>query len=469
MKSVLMIPYFFPPEGSAGVFRPLRFVRQLSKMGWDTTVVSADPYRYERYDQDLLSAIPKETEVIRVRGRDPWQRIQAWRGKRVQAKLLGAPIETMDRLHAAYRAPGRSLFRKTVRIIESYYYFPDIMKSWISPAVRAARLVGGRKHPKVIWATLGPVSAGVVAQRTSRFTGIPYVVDFRDPWGLSYYESEVSRPKQLGRLAHRNMYRILENAQAVIFLFPRMAECYWRAYRGALDAARIHIIPNGYEGTIGEFQIPPSDRCTILYSGNLATYRFDTLLQAIEYLKKHEPAKAKLIRLCFVGDGMNEMARAVAALGLADIVETSSPIPFAQIKQLEQDAHAFLILGRTTERRGHELVAGAKLFGYFKARRPILGVLPEDETKRILNEVGVRTIASAESMSEIVDSLKLILAAWSEGTLSSLLPHHGSCEKYSVEQQTLDLVRALEGKLSAVPFVPGSVEIPLSLRPLIGC
>src|SRR5687768_9418694 len=40
MKSVLMIAYFFPPEGNAGVYRPLRFVRQLSKIGWSTAVVS---------------------------------------------------------------------------------------------------------------------------------------------------------------------------------------------------------------------------------------------------------------------------------------------------------------------------------------------------------------------------------------------------------------------------------------------
>ena len=70
MKSVLMIAYFFPPEGSAGTYRPLRFVRQLSKMGWSTSVVSADPYHYERYDPDLLGLVPSETEIVRVRGRD---------------------------------------------------------------------------------------------------------------------------------------------------------------------------------------------------------------------------------------------------------------------------------------------------------------------------------------------------------------------------------------------------------------
>ena len=34
MKSVLMIAYYFPPDGSAGVYRPLRFVRHLAARGW---------------------------------------------------------------------------------------------------------------------------------------------------------------------------------------------------------------------------------------------------------------------------------------------------------------------------------------------------------------------------------------------------------------------------------------------------
>ena len=67
MKSVLMIAYAFPPWGSAGVYRPLRFVRHLSKMDWSPTVLSADPYAYERYDPDLLRFVPDDTEIIRVR------------------------------------------------------------------------------------------------------------------------------------------------------------------------------------------------------------------------------------------------------------------------------------------------------------------------------------------------------------------------------------------------------------------
>ncbi len=467
MKSVVMIAYFFPPEGSAGVYRPLRFVRQLSKLRWDTTVVSAEPFQYERYDPELLALVPNETEVIRVRAKDFWQTFQAWRGSRVQLELSGAPAEKIQGLRARHRAPLRSRIREAVRTAEAHYYLPDLQRPWIRPAVSTTNEVCARKQPDVIWATLGPVSSGVVAQKTSQRTGIPYILDFRDPWELSYYESELRRSKQVSQLAYRQMYDLLKGAQSIIFLFPRMAECYWQAYRGAFTADKIHIIPNGYEGTIEPFQFSDSERCTIMYAGTLSSYRYDTLLQAIEQLKRNEPLQAKKLRLLFVGDGVGDLEKEASALGISDIIETSPPISYADVMELQHSAHAFLILGRKPERRGHELVAGAKLFNYFKLRRPIFGVLPQDETKRILTEVGLETIADASSVSEITLILKNIVTAWSEGTLPSLLPSREACEAFSAEHQTLALIQSFEGLPASVPFVPGEIDIPSSLKDMI--
>src|SRR5437867_3685279 len=105
MKSLLMIAYFFAPEASAGTYRSLRFVRHLSKMGWSPTVLSADPYAYERYDPDLIQLVPPDTEIVRVRGHDMWQAVQTWRGRRIQEKILNAPPDTANEIRASHYAP----------------------------------------------------------------------------------------------------------------------------------------------------------------------------------------------------------------------------------------------------------------------------------------------------------------------------------------------------------------------------
>lgn len=469
MKSVVMIAYFFPPEGNGGVYRSLRFVRHLSKMGWLASVISGAPYRYERYDPELLQLVPSETEVIRVRGRDLWQVLQAKRAERMHKRLAGAPSEAVSQIREAQNAPLRTRVREMVRPVEGWYYRPDMAMPWIRPAVSATLRLCTDKSPNVIWATAGPVSSCIVAQRAAKRAGVPYVLDFRDPWGLDYYyESEVKKPTWVKLANRRTLYRLLKEARAVVFQFRTIAECYWRAYPGALDAERIHIIPNGYEGEMEESSAARGERCTILYAGTLSTYRYDTLLKSLHLLKKTDSSQAKQLRFLFVGEHTEELAREVAELELSDIVETAGPTSNAGIVRLNREANAFLMLGRSPDRRGHELVAGAKLFGYLKGRRPILGVLPQDEARKILEGVGVSTIADAESPSEIVAVLRRLSNAWSQQRMASLLPDRTACKVYSAEEQTASLVRALEGSSATKRFVPGSVAIPPSLRKQVG-
>lgn len=464
-KSLVMIVYAFPPEGCAGVYRPLRFLRHLSKMGWSTTVISADPYDYERYDPDLLKMVPTETEVVRVRGKDMWQAVQTWRARRIQEKIAAAPADTANEIRASHYSSLRSSIRKTVRTAEAYYYHPDLAKRWIRPAVKATAEVCARRQPDVIWATAAPISAWVVARQVAEQTAVPYVLDLRDPLGLSYYDPEVPQPRWVKRRIRRTMYQLFAGARSVVFLFDTVAETYCRLFSGALDARKIHIIPNGYEGAISEFAPNTENKFTVLYTGTVTSYRYDTLLQALASFKKADPRKATTtLRFRFIGEGMDDLAKQAAMLGLSDIVATSAPTSHAEITRLEREADAFLVLGRLSTIKGHELFAGAKVFSYLKANRPILGVLPQDETRKILKQVGISTIADAGSPADIESTVRRLLDAWSEKTLPLLLPDRAKCEVYSAERQTEALVRALEGLSPAEPFSPGMVDIPPSLQ-----
>jgi hypothetical protein len=355
-----------------------------------------------------------------------------------------------------------------VRAIEARYYHPDIAMRWIQPAVEATVTMCARKHPDIVWATGGPWSAFIVAQRASQRTGVPYVLDFRDAWTLTLSTFEARRPAWAQRRDCRTLYRLFKGAQAVVFRYDTEAECYWRAYQGALDAARIHLIPNGYEGTIAAFAPPNANKCLVLYTGTLSSYRYDTLLQALNWFRKGDPSQAKRLRFLFVGEGAEMLGKEAAALGLSDMVEGVGPTSYTEITRLQSAAHALLMLGRPPTIRGYELLAGAKLFEYLKAGRPIIGVVPPDEAKKILQRVGVSTVADVDSPSAIVDVLRRLLAAWSTKTLSSLVPDRAACEAYSAERQTAALVRALEGTPATPPFVPGLVEIPPSLRGELG-
>jgi hypothetical protein len=299
-------------------------------------------------------------------------------------------------------------------------------------------------------------------------TNIPYVLDFRDAWTITYNRFEARQPNWAKHRARRDMHKFLSGAKAVVFRYGSEAECFWRAYPGALEPSRMHIIPNGYESPIEEVSFPVSDKCTILYAGTLPDYRYDTLLRALRLFKETDPVRARALRLLFVGEGTSVLATEVASLELTDIVETAPRKSHSEITSLQQQAHALLVLGRPSTMSGYELFAGAKLFGYLKAGRPIIGILPSDETRKILNRDGLGTVADVESVPDICRVLGTITENWAKGTLSALLPDRKACEAYSSGRQTAALVRALEGLPAEETFIPGANDIPPTLREVIG-
>ena len=468
MRSVVLIAYIFPPEGSAGTFRPLRFVRHLPSKGWQPTVITLETQSYERYDPSLLAQLPENLRIIRVPNADPWFRFQQKRRLRSEKQMSEATAEAIETIRLAEQARWRSFARDAVRKFEAWCYHPDGAMGWIRPAVEATVQFCAESKPDVLWATGGPWSSFIVAQRASRQTGVPYVLDFRDAWTLVRDPFADKRPHWAVRSDRRTLYRLLKGAQAVVLRYKTEAECYWRAYPGALDVERTHIIPNGFDGPVEDFREIRRDKCEILYSGTLAYYRYDSLLDALCQLKRTDPQLAEKLKLVFVGEFSKQFLAQVKRLDLSDIVVVSRPLPHAQITQLQHDSHALLMLEREPVIKGYELLAGAKLFGYLRGGRPIIGVLPEGEAKKVLRDVGVTTIASADSTDEIVDVFKRVLYAWSNGRLSSLVPDPAACAAYSAENQTAALVRALNRQAPLEPFVPGSGEVPVSLRDQIG-
>ena len=127
---------------------------------------------------------------------------------------------------------------------------------------------------------LGHGRAGFVIscrRKASRRIRVPYVLDFRDAWTITFNEFEARRPRWATLRDWSNMFRFLKGARAAIFRSHAEAECYYRAYRGALEPAKIHILPNGFEGDVERSTTSKGAKCEFLYTGTLGDYRYDTL------------------------------------------------------------------------------------------------------------------------------------------------------------------------------------------------
>ena len=285
-----------------------------------------------------------------------------------------------------------------------------------------------------------------------------YVLDFRDSWTITFNEFDDRQPLWARWRQRRNMARFLSEAQSVVFRYEAEAECYWRAYPGSLDPAKVWIIPNGFDGEVKDLTAPKGDKCQILYTGTLSDYRYDTLIDAIRQLKQVFPNEAALLNLHFVGEGSEAIAIKARDFGIGEIVTAEGPVPQDALGQLMVKAHALLVLGRPPSMRGYELFAAAKLFGYLRERRPIFGVLPPDEAKAILMRLAPAMVADVNAVADIVAVLRRLVQNWNAGTLASLVPDAEGCSAFSAELQSEILSHALSGDRVADCFVPGSSQ-----------
>jgi hypothetical protein len=443
-------------------------VRHLPRFGWQPRVITLATDDYERHDPALLDLVPAGTEIVRVPNRDPWQAFQSRRAGSARRESGRAPGQGPAVARAPRSIPGRALLRRAVRRVEALCYHPDPAVGWIRPAVAAGVEMAARLRPSVIWATGGPWSAFVAARRLSERLGVPYVLDFRDAWTLTRNEYfEAQRPRWAARLDRRMLAGLFEAARGVVLRYETEAECYVRAYP-RLDPARIHLIPNGFEGAVADFDASPGMRCVVLYAGTLTLYRYDTLLEALARLDREDSERAGRLLLRFVGEDNEPLAERARQLGVSRLVETRPPVPHREVARLERAAHALLMLERTPRMKGYELLAGAKLFEYLSRGRPILGVLPYGEARNVLEQVSAPTIADVDSVPEIVSLLRRTVDAWKAGTLAALLPDGAKCAAFSAERQTAVLERALAGQRAVEAFVPGRREVPPSLRAELG-
>lgn len=72
MKKVLIITYYFPPSGGAGVQRWLKMIKYLPQFGIEPVVltVSEEYASYPQYDASLLADVSPQTKVYRTKSRE---------------------------------------------------------------------------------------------------------------------------------------------------------------------------------------------------------------------------------------------------------------------------------------------------------------------------------------------------------------------------------------------------------------
>ena len=71
-KKLLIITYYWPPSGGAGVQRWLKFVKYLREFGWEPVVYTVENGEFPEIDNSLAKDIPPNTIIIKQPAWEPY-------------------------------------------------------------------------------------------------------------------------------------------------------------------------------------------------------------------------------------------------------------------------------------------------------------------------------------------------------------------------------------------------------------
>lgn len=363
MKRALIITYYWPPSGGAGVQRPLKFVKYLSRHGVRPTVLTVDPEHaaYPVLDPSLSADVPGDIEVVRTRSFEPL---------RLLARVFGGGV--VPRAGFAGEPPPGP-FKRGLRWLRGNLFIPDARRGWVRHAVRAATDLLRHGHFDAIVISSPPHSAQLIGLALKkRFPQLRWIADLRDPWTDMWYTRELM---QGARAARRNAAweeRVVRTADVLLTTGPSLKRTLTGRY-GADAGERIHVLPNGYDTADLPTAAPgpPEGEFRITYVGSMAaSYDPAVFFKALGRVTGDNPQA----RISFHGVGaIDPHIQAMARAAGVDCT-WSPPVDHAAALSAMHAAHMLLLV--LPDAPGVEQVLPGKLFEYLASRRPIVAIGP---------------------------------------------------------------------------------------------
>ena len=194
MKKVLIITYYWPPEGGIGVLRCLKIAKYLRQHGWEPIIYTADKKDYDHKDESNFKDIPADLKIIKGKIWEPYGIYKLLRGKK--------RTEGMDNVF--YVKEEKESFVKKIAIkIRGNFFIPDARAMWIRPSVKILNKYLQENKVDAMISNGPPHSNTRIATLLKKAHGIPWLADFQDPWTQVDYFQLFNLSKRAKRKHHK--------------------------------------------------------------------------------------------------------------------------------------------------------------------------------------------------------------------------------------------------------------------------
>ena len=404
MKKVLIISYYWPPCGGAGVQRWVKFAKYLPQFGWEPTV-----YTPENPEMPVLDhSLEKDVENVKTLKQPIWEPYSLYK------KFTGQNKDTKIQTGFLSEKKKPAITEKISVWLRGNLFIPDARKFWIKPSVGFLTKYLRDNPVDVIVSTGPPHSMHLIALGIKEKINIPWLADFRDPWTNIDYYKDLLLSGWADRLHHKLERDVLKTADKVITVSH-----HWSNDLEKIRNKKVDVITNGFDEN--DFNLPieikTDNSFTIAHVGSLFIDRNPYLLwDAIAELCGEVSGFKKTLKLKFVGKTDYEVLDYLDKIHLTACVEKINYLSHDEIIKIYKSSQVLLLLlSNVPNYKGH--IPG-KTFEYLASGRPILLVGPADgDASNIVNSTKAGKTAAFDNKRELKNSVKEFYLAYLDGTL----------------------------------------------------
>lgn len=401
-RKVLIITYYWPPSGGAGVQRWLKFVKYLRNFGWEPVVYTPENPEYPAIDNSLLKDIPQGIEIVRT---------PIWEPYSFYKKLVGA--KKNERINAGFlsekKRPG--LAERFSIWLRGNFFIPDARKFWINPSIKFL-VKYLKQHPvDAIVSTGPPHSMHMIALGVKKRTGLPWLADFRDPWTNIDFYHELMLSSWADRKHHKQEMSVLKKADEVVVISNSMKTDFLKLLKRDYS-----VITNGYDqDDIAGVDVRIDERFSVAHIGTMVKTRNPLLLWEVlseEVLKDTDFANELEIKL--VGSVDYSVTESIEAAGLGNYVNKISYVPHNEVVKIQQQSQVLLLLINDTPNA--KVILPGKFFEYMAARRPILCIGPRDgDAAEVILETNAGYVSEKDDKESIRKAINELYSRFRTG------------------------------------------------------
>jgi glycosyltransferase involved in cell wall biosynthesis len=398
-RRLLVVSYYAPPYKSVyGTQRLTKFIKYLTRWGWQVDLISTAPVGKSEVDNGA-EQLSDSVNVVRLE-----------------------------------QGSSKVLARRGVLV-------PDYFIAWIKPSLEAGRQLVHTRRPSAILATVPPYSNAIAAALLAAETAIPLIVDFRDPWTrIDTGWVIASRPlRWLSALMER---AILHASSAILMADEARYARDFFVTSSSEVRSKVWSIFNGYDDEDFTAIIPSTSsnpKFIISYVGGFydeAT--FTNLKRAFEKWHSTFPSDLDHVELHHAGHGSAFFEK--------------YGFPHCHIREHGYDSHREAIAIRAASNlqlfsqppsfKAH--VISGKIYEMMRVSVPIIAITnPSGTVARFIERTGTGIVVSNTDPEAAAGVLHECYKAWKEGREIAMRRAQAVAE-FSREEQAKQLEAVIE-------------------------